>query len=95
MDRHETQARIDAQINEWKRNLDAMKTKAEAATGDAKVAYQENVGLLQKQLDELKVRAAKAWDVADDTWDASRKDLESAWSEWEDRAKKAWNELTK
>lgn len=95
MDRNETKARVEAQINEWKGNLEVMKAKADAATGQAKVGYQENVAKLQKQLDDLKVRAAHSWDAADDSWDSSRKDLELHWQEWELRAKKAWNELTK
>lgn len=95
MDRHETQARIDAQINEWKNNLETMKAKAEAATGDMKVTYLETVGQLQGQFDELKVKAAHAWDVADDAWDSAGKDLELTWEEWQVRAKRAWSDLTK
>jgi hypothetical protein len=93
MDRHETQARIDAQINEWKNNLGTMKAKAEASSGDAKVGYKESVAGLEKQLDAFKIKAAAAWDVADDKWDSSSKDLESSWKDWESRAKKSWDDL--
>ena len=95
MDRHETKARIEAQIDEWKRNLETMKAKAEASTGDAKVGYRESVAQLQEQLDGLKIRAAKSWDVADDSWDSTRKELELQWQEWEVRAKRAWSDLSK
>ena len=95
MNKHEMKARIDAQEDEWKRNLDIMKAKADAATGDAKVSYSKKVAELQQQLDALKVQAAKAWDVADDKWDKTSTDLESTWAEWELRAKTAWNDLTK
>jgi len=95
MDKHEIKARIDAQTDEWNNNIATMKAKADAATGDAKVAYQENVGQLQKQLSEFKVKAAAAWDVADDKFEEAGKDLELAWSEWELRARTALNELMK
>jgi hypothetical protein len=95
MDRHETKARIEAQIDEWKRNLETMKAKAEASSGDAKVRYLEVVSGFQKQLDGLKIQAAKTWDVADDAWDSTSKDLELKWEEWQLGAKKAWNDLTK
>ena len=95
MDRHETKARVDAQINEWKANLDTLKAKSEAATGQAKVGYQENAAQLQKQLDELKTSAARAWDVADDKWEATSKELELKAQEWEVRAKRAWSDFTK
>ena len=50
---------------------------------------------LQKELDDLKIQAARSWDVADDSWDSTRKDLEFQWQEWEVRAKRAWSELSK
>lgn len=95
MDKHELKARVDAQTHEWSRNLDIMMAKAQAATGDAKVKYLENVGQLQQQFDEFKVKAAKAWDSADSTWDQRSEDLERTWAEWEIRAKSAWDELTR
>jgi len=95
MERHEIKARIDAQTDEWNNNIATMKAKAAAASGDARVGYEEKVGELQKQLGELKVRAAAAWDAADDTWESTAKDLELAWSEWELRARTALNDLMK
>ena len=94
MDRHEMKARFEVQIDEWKRNLEIMKAKAEASTGDAKVEYLKVVSDAQKQFDDLKVQAAKTWDVADDMWDSTSKDLELKWEEWQLRAKKAWDDLT-
>lgn len=95
MNKHETKARIEAQIDEWKRNLATMKAKAEASTGDAKVEYLDSVSGLQKQLDDLKIQAAKVWDAADDTWESAGRDLELKWEEWQLNAKKAWNDLSK
>lgn len=95
MDKHELRARIDAQTDEWKRNLDVMKAKADASSGETKVKYSENVAQLQRQFDEFKIQAAKAWDTADEGWDQTSKDLELKWAEWELRAKSAWNELTR
>jgi hypothetical protein len=94
MDRHETKARVDAQINEWQRNLETMKAKAEASVGDSKVTYLKAVSESQGQFDALKIQAAKTWDVADDAWDSASKDLDIKWDEWQLRAKKAWNDLS-
>ena len=93
MDRHETKARVEAQIAEWNRNLDTMKAKAEAMAGDSKVEYLKLVAASQKQFDGLKIQAAKTWDVADDKWDTTSKDLELKWEEWQLNAKKMWNDL--
>lgn len=93
MDRHETEARINGQIDEWKRNLAVMSAKAEASTGEAKVGYLQGVKQLQEQLDAVKIRAAAAWDVADDAWDSTAKDLDAQWQEWQAKAKKVWDDL--
>lgn len=93
MDRHEVKARIDAQIDEWTRSIDTLKAKADAASGDAKVEYLQFASKYQKELDGLKIEAAKAWDAADDVWDSVSKDLELKWDEWQLHARKAWNDL--
>lgn len=95
MDKHEMKARFDTRIDEWKRNLDLMKAKAEASTGDAKVQSLKSVAEFQSQLDALKIQAGRAWDTADDSWESASKDLELKWDEWQLRAKKAWNDLSK
>lgn len=95
MQKHEFKARVDGQMNEWKRNLDVMKAKADSASGDSKVAYTERVAGLQKQYDELETKAAASWDTADDKWDEVSKGLEIAWGDWTDRAARAWDDLKK
>jgi ribosome recycling factor len=90
----ETKARIEAQIDEWQRDLKTMKAKVEAATGDSRVEYRERVNQLGEQFDDFKIRTAKMRDEADDTLDSGRKDFELQWDEWQLRAKRAWRDLT-
>jgi len=94
MGKHETKARIESGMDEWKRNLETMKAKTGSAASQANVKYRETVAQLQKQYDELKVRSARVWDAADDSFDSARKDVESAWDEWVGRAKKVWEDLS-
>lgn len=94
MGRHEIKARIDSQIDEWYRNIAALKARGEAATGTAKADYLKQASEYQTELDSLKIEAAKAWDAADDTWDSASKGLELKWDEWQVRAKAAWSDLS-
>ena len=94
MDRHEIKARIDAQIDEWYRSIDALKARGEAATGTAKADYLKQASEYQTELDGLKIEAAKVWDVADDAWDSAGKDLQLKWDEWQLRARNAWSDLS-
>lgn len=93
MDTHATKARIEAQIDEWQRDLKTMKAKVDAAAGQTKAEYQERVNQLGEQLDDFKLWAAKAWDEADEKWDSGRKDFELQWEEWQVGAKRAWHDL--
>lgn len=93
MQRQEMKARTDAQIHQWSDMLKTMEAKADAATGDAKVKYHESVAGLRQQLDDMRIRAARTWDAADDQWDSASHDLELKWDEWQLKAKRAWDEL--
>ena len=95
MDRHEAKARMQAQLDEWKANLEIMKAKAAASPAQTHVEYTKTVADLQKQYDEYKIKAAAARDAADDKFDLARADLEVGWEEWVVRAKHAWSDLTK
>jgi hypothetical protein len=95
VNKHEAKARFDAQMDEWKRNLDVMKAKSDAAAGDAKVGYAKTVAGLQEQYDEMKIKAAKTWDAADDAWDDAYRDLEAAWNDWSARAMRAWDDIAR
>ena len=95
MDKHEMKARMDAQLDEWKNNLETMKAKAAASQGQTHVEYTQTVADLQKQYDDLKIKAAAAWDAADDKLDSAQTDLELGWEEWVVRAKRSWSDLTK
>lgn len=95
MQKNELKARVDAQIDEGKRNLDVMKAKAASLTGEEKVKNAERVATLQKQYDELKIKAAKAWDSADDTWENVSRDIAKGWDDWTDRVAKSWDDAKK
>ncbi len=86
MERHEIKSRVDAKLDNWKRDLNQMRVKVDASEGDEKAAYRDHVIALQRQHEDLQVRAAKAWETADDgdaEWDSVVDDIEKALDEWE------------
>ena len=85
MERHEIKSRVDAKLDAWKRNLDAMRVKVDSSEGDEKAAHREHVIALQKQHEELRIRAAQAWESADDgeaEWDSVVDDIEKTLDKW-------------
>lgn len=94
MDKHEMKARIEAQLEEWKGTLDTMWAKADTSTGDSKAEYLDSVMESRRQLDGLKIEAAKVWDAADDLWESAGPELDLKWEKWKLSTKQAWDKLT-
>ena len=85
MERHEIKSRVDAKLDARKRSLDAMRVKVDASEGDEQDAYRGHVTALEKQHEELRDRAARAWEAADDgdaEWDSVVDDIEKTLDEW-------------
>jgi hypothetical protein len=85
MERHEIKSRVDAKLDARKRSLDAMRVKVDASEGDERAAYREHVTALEKQHEELRVRAAQAWEAADagdPEWDSVVDDIEKTLDQW-------------
>jgi|PersoiStandDraft_1058852.scaffolds.fasta_scaffold345876_1 hypothetical protein len=95
MERHEIKALVDARMEEGKRTLDTMKARLDATTGEAAADYRERVAQLKREHDELKARAARSLEVADEAFDAACKDLELAMDEWDVLAKRTFHGLPK
>lgn len=98
MERHEIKSRVDAKLDAWKRNLDAMRVKVDASEGDEKAAYREQVTALQKQHEELRIKAAQAWESAADTdekWDSVVANIEQTLDEWTKGAARTRDDVLK
>jgi uncharacterized coiled-coil DUF342 family protein len=60
--------KVEAQMAEWKSEIDKMKAKADKADADAKIAYYKEIDALrskqkaaQEKLEELKAAGGDAW----------------------------------
>jgi nucleotide-binding universal stress UspA family protein len=98
MERHEIKSRVDAKLDAQKRDLDAMRVKVDASEGDEQAAYREHVTALGKQHEELRIRAAEAWQSADDgdpEWDTVVDDIEKTLDEWTKGAARTRDDVLK
>ncbi len=77
------QQKIQAQLDEWRSDIDRLKEKAKNATAEQKLKYQEHIDKLELKMDEgksklkdLKESSAEAWDAvkdgADSIWDTMK-----------------------
>lgn len=96
MERHEIKSRVDAKLDGWKRDLNAMRIKVEASEGDSKAAYHAQVVTLEKEHEALRLKANEAFEAstaADDRWDTVIDEIEQALDDWEKGATRTRDDL--
>jgi chromosome segregation ATPase len=78
------QKKLEAQLKEWDAKLDQLSAKAQKATADARITYEND-------LESLKSKRAAAHQTLVDLGKRS----ENAWEDMKDGAEKIWDELSK
>jgi hypothetical protein len=98
MERHQIKSRVDAKLDAWKRDLDAMRVEVDTSEGDEKAVYREQVAALEKQHEEFRIKAAQAWESAvddDEKWDSVVEDVEQSLDEWTKGAARTRDDVLK
>ena len=73
------QARIEAQLDEWRADIDRLREKAKNATAETKLKYQENIDKLELKLDEGKSRLKELRESGSEAWEAVKDGADSIW----------------
>jgi septal ring factor EnvC (AmiA/AmiB activator) len=68
-----------AQLDEWKAELDKLKAKASGASADAQLELNKQIKALEEKLGEGKSRLAEIADASEDAWESIQHGVESAW----------------
>jgi len=91
------QAKLEAQLKEWSRKIDQLKSAAEKVAADARVTYHQQIDALrgkqeaaQKKLQELRESGEGAWESLkagiDRAWDELKQGVEGALSRFKGEA---------
>lgn len=68
--------KVDAQFEDLKIDLEALKAKVQNVTTDWQAEYQEKIRELEPKIAEGKVRLAELADTADEAWDEMKEGTE-------------------
>ena len=86
--KQEFQRKVEATMDSYEKQIQALQSKAEKASGDAKQKYDEALAhwnkkreALIKQLDEFKSASADAWEDVEQRIEASIKELKMLYEE--------------
>lgn len=78
-DRELYQQKLQAQLDEWKAELDKLKAKVAGASADAQLKMNQQVALLESKIDEGKTKLSELAEASSDAWASVKNGVESAW----------------
>ena len=82
--------KMEAQLDEWKADLDKLKAKASGADADARLKLKGKVREIEAELEKGKSKLRKLSQAGEDSWDSVKEDLSSSW----DSLKSAFGEVS-
>lgn len=84
------QQKKEAQLNEWKADIDKLKARTSMASADAQIEMNQQIHALENKIDEGKVKLSDLIKATDDMYESMKAGVESAW----DSLKTAFSEST-
>jgi hypothetical protein len=88
-DQQSYQEKLEAQLAEWEAIINEYMRKAETATAEAKLKYQEQIDSLREQHAETLQRLHALQNISGEAWEDLRAGMESAWHELKQAFEKA------
>lgn len=68
-----------AQLDEWRADIDKLKAKAAGASADAKLEMNKKIQLLENKMKEGKAKLAELADASDEAWETFKDGVETSW----------------
>lgn len=73
------QQKKQAQLDEWKAEVDKLKAKASGASADAQLELNKEIEALEGKIEEGKTKLGEVADASGDAWKSIKDGVESAW----------------
>jgi predicted nucleic acid-binding Zn-ribbon protein len=78
-DKEYYQQKLQAQMDEWKAELERLRAKAAGARAEVKHDLSHQIEGLEKQLEHGKAKFAELLAARDDAWETLKEGVESSW----------------
>lgn len=72
------QRKMQAQLDEWKADVDKLKAKASRASADTQLKMNEQIKVLDRKIAEGKAKLSELSRAGEDAWESIRDGMESA-----------------
>jgi len=79
MDKKLYQKKMQAQLDEWKADVDKLRARASRASADTQLKMNEQISALDSKIAEGKAKLSELSGAGEDAWESIRDGVESAW----------------
>lgn len=73
--------KIQAQLDEWRAEIDRLKARARGASADAQLAMDEQITTLQRKIDDGKTALAALAEKGEEAWASFKRTAGDLWDE--------------
>ena len=73
------QQKKQAQLDEWKAEVDKLKAKASGASADVQLDVNKQIRVLERNLEEGKAKLSEIAEASEGAWESIKDGVESAW----------------
>jgi chromosome segregation ATPase len=73
------QKKIEAQLDEWRADIDRLKERARNATAETKMKYQESIDKLEHKMNEGRSKLKDLKESTGDAWDTVKEGADTIW----------------
>ncbi len=78
-DRELYRQKKQAQLDEWKAEVDKLRARASGASADRQLALNQRIEALEVRLEEGNTKLAEIAHASDDAWESFKEGVESTW----------------
>ena len=71
--------KYQAQLDEWKADVDKLRARAAGARADAQIEMNKHVRELETKMHEAGAKLSELAAAGEETWDSARKKVETTW----------------
>ncbi|MFO8074283.1 MAG: coiled coil domain-containing protein [Polyangia bacterium] len=89
------QQKIQAQLDEWKAELDKLEATASGASADAQLELGKEIEALEGRIEEGKTKLAEIAGASEDAWESIKDGADSAWESMKSTFSDAADEFKK
>ncbi|MGX0878719.1 uncharacterized coiled-coil DUF342 family protein [Roseovarius sp. MBR-154] len=91
MDKETYEKKMQAQLDQWKAEIDKLQAQSREASADMQAKYNDQISDLRERRDEMERHYDKIHKASQEAWKDFKTGADQAWDNMSNAMKSAWN----